>query len=90
MRTNNRFKLTCYYVRGRFEIPIFETSSLQQLEIKIRGKAGALLVYPFDPTLEVQRDYLSIQITRCAAGQSFTSEICRYSRSTSGDSLWAY
>lgn len=90
MRTNNRFKLTCYYVRGRFEIPIFETSSLQQLEIKVRGKAGALLIYPFDPDLVVQRDYLSIRITRSVNGQSFTSEICRYSRSTSGKSLCAY
>lgn len=90
MTTNNSFEITCYYVRGEVSVPVFMTRSFQQLEIKVRRNAAALLCYPFDPQLEVQRDYLSIQITRCAAGQSFTSEICRYSRSTSGHFLWAY
>lgn len=90
MTTNNCFLLTCYYVRDEVAVPVFETRSFQQLEIKVRRKAAALLCYPYDPKLEIQRDYLSIQITRKEGGTSFSTEVCKYSRSTTGNYLWAY
>lgn len=90
MITRNCFLITCYYVRGEVAVPVFETRSFQQLEIKVRRKAAALLCYRFDPKKEVQRDYLSIQITRKDGGVSFSTEVCKYSLSTTGNDVWAY
>lgn len=90
MRTNNRFKLTCYYVRGEVEVPVFETSSFQQLELLVRRKAKGLLCYKYDASRAIQRDYLSIQIRRWQFVGEPTTELCRYSLSLDGNELWAY
>lgn len=90
MKTNNRFKLTCYYVRGEFQVPVFETSSLQQLEILIRRKARGLLCFRYDCKLANQRDYLEIRVTRMRPSGFDVFDLCRYSLSEDGEELWAY